>query len=92
MAVAFTALGGIVGELGMDLMVLKRAELIGVTLRTRGPEQRAAIVRAMREDLGHSLEQLRPSIGRIMLWDDIEDAHALLKRGGPVGKLVLKIA
>ena len=44
-------LGGMKGEFNFDLHALKRIDYIGVTFRTRTPEEVREIVTAMRADL-----------------------------------------
>src|SRR5438045_9757038 len=49
-------LGGMKGEFNFDLHALKRIDYIGVTFRTRTPEEVRAIVRAMRAALWPAVE------------------------------------
>ena len=49
-------LGGMKGEFNFDLHALKRIDYIGVTFRTRTPEEVRAIVKAARADLWPAIE------------------------------------
>ena len=49
-------LGGMKGEFDFDLHALKRIDYIGVTFRTRSPEEVRAIVKAARADLWPAIE------------------------------------
>lgn len=86
-------LGGSTGTLDMETVALKRLEIIGVTFRTREPEEKAAIaagVRSLLNTLGAS-EALRPIIDRTLPWTRAEKAYEVMERNAHLGKIVLEV-
>src|ERR1700691_4847482 len=74
-------LGGMKGEFDFDLHALKRIDYIGVTFRTRTPEEVREIVKAMRPDLWPAVEagKLSLPIYKTYKLADITDALALMR-------------
>ena len=72
-------LGGMKGEFDFDKHALKRIDYIGVTFRTRTPEEVREIVRALRADLWPAVEsrQAQPA--------DLQDLRARRHRRGAGG-------
>jgi NADPH:quinone reductase len=87
-------LGGEIGPLNMDLLALKRLELIGVTFRTRTLSERIEIARQMTADLLPALAdgRLKPVIDCIFLLDQASEAHQYMTTNVQFGKIVLKIS
>ncbi len=85
-------LGGEVGELNMDLLALKRLELIGVTFRTRTFDERTEIARQMMTDLLPALAdgRLKPVVDRIFPLDQAVEAHQYMTSNVQLGKIVLR--
>jgi NADPH2:quinone reductase len=84
-------LGGTRAEFDFDLHALKRLDYIGVTFRTRTPEEVAAIVRRMRADLWDALAggTLRLPIDSRFPLDQAPAAHARMRANEHFGKIVL---
>ncbi|MFI6309720.1 zinc-binding dehydrogenase [Nocardia fusca] len=83
-------LGGATGTLDMEELAHKRAELIGVTFRTRSDEDKFAIARALRTvDLEANTGTLRPLIDRTYPRDRVREAQEGLAGNAHVGKIVL---
>ena len=72
-------LGGTKGEFNFDMHALKRIDYIGVTFRTRTPEEVREIVKAMRADLWPAVEA-----GTLTL-ADLQDLQARRHRRGACG-------
>jgi NADPH2:quinone reductase len=87
-------LGGMKGEFDFDKHALKRIDYIGVTFRTRTPEEVRAINKAMRTDLWPAVEagKLSLPIYRTFLLDDIADALAMMRANKHFGKIAITIA
>ncbi len=85
-------LGGEVGQLNMDLLALKRLELIGVTFRTRTFDERTAIARQMMTDLLPALAdgRLKPVVDRIFPLEQAAEAHQYMTSNVQLGKIVLR--
>jgi len=87
-------LGGMRGEFNFDLHALKRIDYIGVTFRTRTPEEVREINRVMRADLWPAVESGRLSLPIYKTYplDDIAAALALMRANEHFGKVVITVS
>jgi NADPH2:quinone reductase len=86
-------LGGMKGEFNFDLHALKRIDYIGVTFRTRSPEEVRAIVKAARADLWPAIEagKLTLPIDKTFPLEKAAEALAHMKANAHFGKIVLVV-
>ncbi|MFE7815503.1 NAD(P)H-quinone oxidoreductase [Streptomyces sp. NPDC057433] len=83
--------GGAKGELNIGALLSKRAAVSATSLRARPPEEKTAIVAAVREhvwplvDGGH----VRPVIDREIPMPEAADAHRVVEASSHVGKVLL---
>jgi NADPH2:quinone reductase len=86
-------LGGTRGEFNFDLHALKRIDYIGVTFRTRSPEEVRAIVAAARKDLWPAIEagKLSLPIDKTFPLAEAAEALAHMKANAHFGKIVLVV-
>ena len=86
-------LGGMTGEFDFDLHALKRIDYIGVTFRTRSPDEFRAIVRAAYADLWPAVEagKLGLPIDRTFALDEVTKALAHMRANAHFGKIVLAV-
>ena len=86
-------LGGASAELDLEELARKRVSLIGVTFRTRSPEERAEVARRCLAELGDALAagDLRPTLARSFPLEQAADAQDAMARNEHVGKLVLTV-
>jgi NADPH2:quinone reductase len=86
-------LGGMTGEFNFDLHALKRIEYIGVTFRTRTPEEVREVVRLMRHDLWPAIEAgtLSLPIDRTFPLEEIAQALSVMRANQHFGKIVITI-
>ena len=83
-------LGGMKGEFNFDLHAYKRIDYIGVTNRTRTPEETHEVAKAMRADLWPSLEAGKLSLPIDgMFHRQVNDALAMMHANQHFGKIVL---
>jgi NADPH:quinone reductase len=84
-------LGGQKGEFNFDLHALKRIDYIGVTFRTRSPEEVREVVRRMRADLWPAVEagKLSLPIDKTFPLEKVAEALAMMKANQHFGKIVL---
>lgn len=86
--------GGTVGELPIGMLMAKRARVIGTTLRSRPVENKRAILEATRYLVWPMLAsgELRVPIQARLPLERAADAHAILREGGHLGKVILEVA
>ena len=86
-------LGGMKGEFDFDLHALKRIDYIGVTFRTRTPEEVREINRLMRADLWPAVEagKLALPIDKTFPLDKVADALAMMRANEHFGKIVVRV-
>jgi NADPH:quinone reductase len=86
-------LGGMKGEFDFDKHALKRIDYIGVTFRTRSPDEVREIVRALRADLWPAVEagKLTLPIYKTYKLADIADALEVMRANQHFGKIVISI-
>jgi putative PIG3 family NAD(P)H quinone oxidoreductase len=80
-------------EIDVAQLLMKRAQVIGSTLRARPVEEKAAIVAAFLTRFGDDLEagRIRPVIHEALPLDRAMDAHRLMEASEHFGKLVLRM-
>lgn len=79
---------GTVATADLEAFSLKRLTLRGVTFRTRDADELAAMFAGVRS---LDLARLRPTIDRVVSWEDTQEAQGLLGAGTVVGKIVLRL-
>jgi NADPH2:quinone reductase len=85
-------MGGVKGEMPLGLLLKKRAQLVGSTLRARPLEEKAALAqRFIGEVLPLFFEgRLKPVIDDVLPMSEVGEAHARMERNETFGKLVLR--
>ena len=90
-------MGGRKGEIELDQLLQRRLEIIGSVMRSRKPDERAALVLELSERLVPLFEArngspvLRPVVDRVYPMEHIAQAHGVMERNENFGKLVLEI-
>jgi NADPH:quinone reductase len=87
-------LGGMTGAFNFDLHALKRIDYIGVTFRTRTPQEVREIIRLMRADLWPAVEagKLALPIDRTFPLEEIAEALSVMRANQHFGKIVITVA
>jgi len=82
---------GRVGECDLDEVARKRASIIGVTFRTRSPEEALACSERFAAHLLNAFAKgtLKPVLDRTFPFERLADAHAYMLSDAQVGKIVL---
>ncbi|MEV5463943.1 NAD(P)H-quinone oxidoreductase, partial [Streptomyces cellulosae] len=83
--------GGVKGELNIGALLAKRAAISATSLRARPPQEKAAIVAAVREHVWPLFAggRLRPVVDRAIPMPDAATAHRVVEESGHVGKVLL---
>jgi NADPH:quinone reductase-like Zn-dependent oxidoreductase len=84
---------GQVGDCNLDELARKRARIIGVTFRTRTPEEAVVCSERFTTDMlaAFSTGQLKPVLDRTFPFERIADAHAYMLSDAQIGKIVLTV-
>jgi NADPH:quinone reductase len=79
-------------EIDLGVVLRKRIRIIGTALRSRAPEEKAALAREFSQRVVPLFDskQLRPVIERVYPFAEIGAAHAEMAGNGTFGKLVLR--
>jgi putative PIG3 family NAD(P)H quinone oxidoreductase len=87
-------MGGAKAEVNLAVLLARRLSVIGSTLRSRSPAEKAAIVGGFRARFGRDLEAgaLRPVVDRVLPLERAAEAHRLLEASEHFGKVVLRVA
>ncbi|WP_018157765.1 NAD(P)H-quinone oxidoreductase [Demetria terragena] len=83
--------GGVQGEVNLATLLAKRASVTATSLRARPRDNKAEIVRAVRENVWPLIEsgQVRPIIQDRLPLADAADAHRALQASQHIGKVLL---
>ncbi len=82
---------GRVGDCDLDEVARKRASIIGVTFRTRSPEEALVCSERFAADLlsAFATGALKPVLNRTFPFERIADAHAYMLSDAQIGKIVV---
>ena len=91
--IMIATLAGDFSNVNLKSMYVRRTRLIGTTLRSRTPEQKAEILANMVRDIWPMLESgaIRPIIYKVLPIQQAEEAQAIMTSGKHVGKIVLTV-
>lgn len=91
--IMIAALAGKMTEIDLKNIYVRRVRIIGSTLRSRPPEEKAEILAALVRDVFPKVEngEVRPTIYRVLPITEAEEAHNILYRGENIGKVVLTV-
>jgi NADPH:quinone reductase len=85
---------GFSGECNLDEIARKRARIIGVTFRTRTPEESLQCSERFAAHLGEAVARgaLKPVLDRAFGFESLHDAHAYMLSDAQTGKIVLTVS
>jgi putative PIG3 family NAD(P)H quinone oxidoreductase len=86
-------MGGAQADINLGMLLMKRARLIGSTLRARPVSEKAAVMDALQAHVWPLLESgaIVPVVEAVMPIQEAERAHALVATNDTVGKVVLTL-
>ncbi|MBQ1083370.1 MULTISPECIES: NAD(P)H-quinone oxidoreductase [unclassified Nocardiopsis] len=84
-------MGGGTSEIDLGRMLVKRLSVQATTLRSRPPEEKAAIVAGVLEEVWPLIEEgtIRPVVDRELSIEDAAEAHRVLESSAHTGKILL---
>jgi NADPH:quinone reductase len=85
--------GGMVAEINMAQVMMRRLTLTGSTLRPRSPEFKALLAQELYQSVWPLVSDgaLRPEMNRTFALRDAAAAHAYMESGDHVGKIILEV-
>lgn len=91
--VLVATLGGEFANIGLRPVLKSGLRLIGSTLRSRTPEEKATILRELSESVWPEIEagRTKPSVHAVLPIAEADSAHAILRRRENIGKVVLTV-
>ena len=91
--ISLASMAGPETVLDVNLLWRKNLRVIGSTLRSRKPEEKAAILAGLVKDVYPAFEarKFAPFVHKVMPIAEATEAHAILERGENRGKVVLQI-
>jgi len=86
-------IGGAKAEVNLALLLIRRLQIIGSTLRTRSLGEKAKIVRRFQERFGAALAagRIKPVIDRVLPLAQAAEAHRIVQSSTHFGKVVLRV-
>ncbi len=86
-------IGGAKGEVNLAMMLMRRLQVIGSTLRTRSVEEKSRFVSLFLDRFGKDLEAgaIKPVIDRVLRLEQAAEAHRLVQSSAHFGKVVLRV-
>lgn len=86
-------MGGASAEINLGLLMMKRARLIGSTLRARPVSEKAAVMDQLKARVWPLLASgaIEPVIDHVLPIEQAEQAHALVAGNDTVGKVVMTV-
>ena len=87
-------MGGIKAELDLAQLMMKRARIIGSTLRTRPVTEKAIVMAQLEENVWPKIasQEIQPIIEAVFPITEIADAHDLVASDVTTGKVILTVA
>jgi len=86
-------MGGAKAELNLGVLLARRLQIIGSTLRTRSEKDKARLAGSLMERFGAALDSaaIRPVIDRVLPLSEAPEAHRIMKASTHFGKIVLRV-
>ena len=84
---------GAKAEIDYSIVMRKRLRLMGTSLRTRSPEEKATATRLFAEHVVPLLESgsVRPVVDSVFKMDEVREAHRRIESNETFGKVILTI-
>lgn len=87
-------MGGARTEIDLAQLMMKRARVIGSTLRARPNHEKAAIMAELEQKVWPRIESgdIRPIVDTVLPIEEVDKAHALVESDKTIGKVILTVS
>ena len=87
-------MGGANSEIDLGALLMRRLSVVGSTLRTRSPAEKAEFVGGLQKRFGAALEdgRLQPIVDRVLPIDQAAAGHSIMAASDHFGKIVLRVS
>lgn len=86
-------MGGAASEINLAQLMIKRARVIGSTLRARSVDEKAEVMAQLEDKVWPLLasKNIKPIVDQVFPIEEIEAAHKLVESDKTIGKVILKV-
>ncbi len=87
-------IGGAKADINLALLLIRRLQVIGSTLRTRSVDEKAGIVSQFQAQFGDALRagRIKPVVDKVLPLAEAAEAHRIVQASTHFGKVVLRVA
>lgn len=91
--IVIAALAGADTTIDLKNIYKKNIRIVGSTLRSRTPEMKTEILSKLVSEIWEKVAsgEIKPTVHKVLLITEAEEAHDILYRGENIGKVVLKV-
>lgn len=91
--VVISTLAGVETNVQLRPLLTKGLHLVGSMLRKRSSEEKAELLNELVEKVWPKIEsgEIKPSVYKVLPFEEANEAHAILERGENIGKVVLRV-
>ena len=84
-------MGGRTAEVDLGMLLTRRLQIIGSTLRALSSDRKGEILSSLMTEFGEQIANgaVRPVIDRVLPFSRADEAHRVMAEGGAFGKIVL---
>ncbi|MEM8890850.1 MAG: NAD(P)H-quinone oxidoreductase [Bacteroidota bacterium] len=91
--VVLAFMGGMISEINLAKILIKRLRVQGSTLRARDLAYKIRLAQDLQKDFGAAFSsgEIKPVIDSLYDWSDVQEAHRYIEANKNIGKIILKI-
>ena len=91
--VVLAFMGGMISEINLAKILIKRLRVQGSTLRARDLAYKIGLAQDLQKDFGGAFSsgEIKPVIDSTYDWTDVQEAHRYIEANKNIGKIILKI-
>jgi len=92
--VVLAFMGGMLSEINLAKVLIKRLRVQGSTLRARDLAYKIGLAQDLQKDFGAAFSsgEIKPVIDSVYDWTDVQAAHRYIEANKNIGKIILKVS